>query len=407
MGFATKRDWPPHDRARQSRRRAVPLGGAGHGYGVAISRRRCASPESYVLGVPATSTFRSWENSQRSRTAEALAQGLEAKAWTRLSAGAGSKGERLYDWAYLPLADLEAEAYGASGLWTRGLLVRRHPADGTCAYFTTWCPAGTTLETLVAVEGQRWTIEDSFETVKTELGLDHNETRSWHGWHRHVSLAMLAFAMLATIRHRANATAPKKIPLPMTRMPRSLSTGRSRRSAAWPRGWPNAASNLPMSLHGRSGDAPIKRPQNDRCEQKNQCSVRVLRKFIRLPIVGLNERTPNEGTPRVRLSFEILAGVYSANQPFALDDPSLADLETLACRSFHDFDSPAGMAWAALCKHGPHSRRRRKASSGMGIVRTACATPVRHRHGPEGQRDARSRAASGPAYRPGHVASCR
>lgn len=219
----------------------------------------------YVLGVAATATFRSWRKQPAvGGTAETLAQGLEAKAWTHLSAGAGSKGERLYDWAYLPLADLEAEAYGASGLWTRGLLVRRHPADGTCAYFATWCPAGTTLETLVAVEGQRWTIEDSFETAKTELGLDHNETRSWHGWHRHVSLAMLAFAMLATIRHHANAAASKKIPLPMTRMPRSLSTGRSKRSAAWPRGWPNAASNLPMSLHGRSGDAPIKRPQNDR-----------------------------------------------------------------------------------------------------------------------------------------------
>jgi SRSO17 transposase len=54
------------------------------------------------------------------------------------------------------------------------------------------------------VEGCRWAIEDGFETAKTELGLDHNETRSWHGWHRHVSLVMLAFAMLATIRHRAN-----------------------------------------------------------------------------------------------------------------------------------------------------------------------------------------------------------
>ena len=58
---------------------------------------------------------------------------------------------------------------------------------------------------LVAVEGHRWAIEDSFETAKNELGLDHNETRSWHGWHRHVSLVMLAFAMMAVIRHRANA----------------------------------------------------------------------------------------------------------------------------------------------------------------------------------------------------------
>jgi Transposase DDE domain len=58
---------------------------------------------------------------------------------------------------------------------------------------------------MVAVEGQRWAIEDSFKTAKNKLGLDHNETRSWHGWHRHVSLVMLAFAMMAAIRHRANA----------------------------------------------------------------------------------------------------------------------------------------------------------------------------------------------------------
>ena len=48
------------------------------------------------------------------------------------------------------------------------------------------------------------------ETAKTELGLAHNETRSWHGWHRHVSLVMLAFALLAVIRHHANAPPPKK-----------------------------------------------------------------------------------------------------------------------------------------------------------------------------------------------------
>ena len=60
------------------------------------------------------------------------------------------------------------------------------------------------------VEGHRWAIEDSFETAKNELGLDHNETRSWHGWHRHVSLVMLAFAMMAVIRHHANAAPPPK-----------------------------------------------------------------------------------------------------------------------------------------------------------------------------------------------------
>ena len=73
------------------------------------------------------------------------------------------------------------------------------------AFFSTWGPHGTTFETLVAVKGRRWSIEDEFETAKNELGLDHNETRCWHGWHRHVSLVVLTFAMLATIRHHANA----------------------------------------------------------------------------------------------------------------------------------------------------------------------------------------------------------
>ena len=61
----------------------------------------------------------------------------------------------------------------------------------------------------MAVEGRRWAIEDAFETAKTELGLAHNESRSWHGWHRHVSLVMLAFAMLARVRQLANGPPPK------------------------------------------------------------------------------------------------------------------------------------------------------------------------------------------------------
>jgi SRSO17 transposase len=68
---------------------------------------------------------------------------------------------------------------------------------------------------LVSVEGHRWAIEDSFETVKNELGLDHNETRSWHGWHRHVSLVMLAFAMMAVIRHRAKHRAIASLRSPL------------------------------------------------------------------------------------------------------------------------------------------------------------------------------------------------
>ena len=140
-------------------------------------------------------------------TAKDIAEALPEDAWRRLSAGDGTKGARLHDWAYLELADLDAGDFDATfpGIWTRGLLIRRNIAEGDLAFFSTWCPSGTSIETLVMVEGHRWAIEDSFETAKNELGLDHDETRSWHGWHRHVSLVMLAFAMMATIRHNANA----------------------------------------------------------------------------------------------------------------------------------------------------------------------------------------------------------
>ncbi|MEY9460351.1 SRSO17 transposase [Bradyrhizobium ottawaense] len=136
----------------------------------------------YVLGVASNHVFRSWGKPQPvAGTAATIAQNLPKKAWRRLSSGGGTKGPRWHDWAYLELADLEAREYNddLAGEWTRGLLVRRNIADGSLAFFSTWCPKGTSIQKLVSVEGHRWAIEDSFETAKNELGLDHNETRSW------------------------------------------------------------------------------------------------------------------------------------------------------------------------------------------------------------------------------------
>ena len=149
----------------------------------------------------------------------------------RLSSGEGTKGPRLYDWAYLELADLDVAQYYSS---LRATVDARpadpaRPGDGAMAFFSTWCPKGTPPKILIEVEGRRWAIEDSFETAKTELGLDHNETRCWHGWHRHVSLVMLAFAMLMVIRHKADTlTSPQK--RPPTKQPNPWSDGHSRRS---------------------------------------------------------------------------------------------------------------------------------------------------------------------------------
>jgi SRSO17 transposase len=126
-------------------------------------------------------------------------------------------------------------------------------ADGGLARFTTWCPTGSPIATVVTVvEGCRWAIEDSFETAKNEFGLDHNETRSWHGWHRHGSLVMLAFAMMAAIQHQTNKSMPKKQAAP----PHPLfDPGDPTRERTASRA---NASILATSSHGRSGGVHIR-----------------------------------------------------------------------------------------------------------------------------------------------------
>jgi SRSO17 transposase len=71
------------------------------------------------------------------------------------------------------------------------------------AFYLTVAPPGTTLADLVRVAGMRWTIEEGFEAAKGEVGLDQYEVRSWTGWHRHITLAMLALAFLTVVRKAA------------------------------------------------------------------------------------------------------------------------------------------------------------------------------------------------------------
>jgi len=83
-------------------------------------------------------------------------------------------------------------------------LIRRHikkPQEFT--FYLTLSPVGTTLAELVRVAGRRWTVEACFEEAKGEVGLDQYEVRSWTGWHRHITLAMLAHAYLAVLRKAA------------------------------------------------------------------------------------------------------------------------------------------------------------------------------------------------------------
>jgi SRSO17 transposase len=126
------------------------------------------------------------------------AEAMPIDAWQRLSAGDGAKGPRLFDWAYAPYQG------SAPPGWRKGLLVRRSIAEpDELTFYLTLAPPGTELATLVRVAGTRWTVEACFEAAKGEVGLDEYEVRSWTGWHRHITLAMLAHAYLAVVRKTA------------------------------------------------------------------------------------------------------------------------------------------------------------------------------------------------------------
>src|SRR5690349_9463290 len=144
--------------------------------------------------------------------AAALARALPPRAWRRLSAGAGTKGERLYDWARVRL--VPPPAAGAAPPRERWLLVRRSIADpADLAYFAVLAPAGLRLVDLARAAGRRWLVEECFEAAKREVGLADYEVRSWRGWHRHVTLAMLALALLAGLRAGLNRLKGARGPL--------------------------------------------------------------------------------------------------------------------------------------------------------------------------------------------------
>ena len=174
----------------------------------------------YVLAVRSTHTLRFLDDWNLIQSDPAtLAADLDADQWHALTAGEGSKGPRLYDWARVPLGWAGEEGF------ERWLLIRRSQRDPEAlAYFFAHAPAGASLADLAAAAGLRWTIEECFLRAKDDLGLDHCEARSWHGWHRHMSLVMATAAFLAKLsadqcraafgkRDKTSPSAPQLFPV--------------------------------------------------------------------------------------------------------------------------------------------------------------------------------------------------
>jgi hypothetical protein len=158
----------------------------------------------HVLAIKSTEPL--WVNTDRGPAqvgAAVIAAQIPAQAWRRLSVGQGSKGPRLYAWARFPIRPLREPG---RGYW---LLVRRSLADPTeLAYYVCYGPIGATLADLARVAGLRWSIEESFERAKDDVGLDQYEVRRYPAWYRHITLALLAHAYLEVTRAKANADGP-------------------------------------------------------------------------------------------------------------------------------------------------------------------------------------------------------
>lgn len=122
---------------------------------------------------------------------ERVAARMKPHDWSRRSCGIGTKGFRVYDWALVDAGDGHQYVF------------RRNTADGELAYFHCHNPHGEPMTELVRVIGTRWPIEECFEAAKEEAGLDNYQVRLYHAWYRHITLAMLAMAFLAVMRHKS------------------------------------------------------------------------------------------------------------------------------------------------------------------------------------------------------------
>lgn len=158
----------------------------------------------YVLAVSCDQSI--WVGKSQHRV-DTIIRRIEESAWQTLSAGKGSRGERLYQWA---LATFE---HPKNPQLQRFVLARRqleNPTDIT--YYLVSAPVGTCLQEIVLVAGVRWTIESCFQSAKGEVGLDQYEVRSWPSWYRHITLSIFAHAFLTVLK--ASSLEVKKGGLP-------------------------------------------------------------------------------------------------------------------------------------------------------------------------------------------------
>ena len=132
---------------------------------------------------------------QRRTMGERSAQ-LPEDAWREITVAQGSQGPRTYSFSAQRVRPTSKRKPGEIH-WA----VYRRNLDGSePRYYLSNASEDTPLDTLARVGGSRWRIETEFETEKSDVGLDEFETRTWAGWHHHVTLCLLAGAFLLSLQ---------------------------------------------------------------------------------------------------------------------------------------------------------------------------------------------------------------
>ena len=142
---------------------------------------------------------------QRPLSAKAVAQ--QAKGWKTIVWREGSRGRMKSRFWAGRIQPSHGFHEGRSPLKEVWLLVEWPESDQEpIKYFFCDLPADYSLRRLVRLAKCRWKIEQDYQQLKEELGLDHYEGRSWQGWHHHVTLVMMAHAFLTleTLRSKKN-----------------------------------------------------------------------------------------------------------------------------------------------------------------------------------------------------------
>jgi len=132
-----------------------------------------------------------------------LAAALPAESWRTLTWRQGSQGPQRGRFAACRVQPAHGHVRDRPELPPVWLLIEwPAEAEAPAKYWFSNLPEEISLRRLVRLAKLRWRVEQNYQQLKEELGLDHYEGRGWPGWHHHVTLVCLAYAFLLLERQR-------------------------------------------------------------------------------------------------------------------------------------------------------------------------------------------------------------